>query len=137
MRLLRMASPIVCVAALACGDSVAPTVDDVAGSYIATTFTTDLLGSTTDQLAQGSLLNMVLTADGQTTGHLFVPGAGDQGGDFDADLTGRWTLHGDTVEFDQTADTFVRDMPFVFSDGKLSGAAVFTETRVQVVLERQ
>jgi hypothetical protein len=137
MRTLRIASPLLCVAALACGDTTAPTVADVAGSYGAATFTTQDVTGTTDLLAQGTLLNIVLTADGNTTGRLLVPGGNDDGSDFDADLAGTWLLHGDTVDFEHAADTFVRDMPFLFSGGKLSGQATFSGTNVKVVLAKQ
>jgi hypothetical protein len=125
------------VAVCACGDAAAPTLTDVAGSYRATTFTTQDLGGATDWLAQGALLNLVLGADGGTTGRLFVPGADEGGGDFDADLAGTWLLHGDTVEFNHPADTFVRDMPFMFADNRLTGAGTFADTRLSLVLTKQ
>lgn len=83
------------------------------------------------------LLNIVLMANDSTTGRLFVPGGADSGVDLDADLTGTWVLHGDTVEFSQTADTFVRDMPFVYAGNKLSGEAQFSGVSVRVVMARQ
>ncbi len=137
MRTLRFASPILCAAALACSDTAAPTTAEVAGSYRATTFTAVESSGTTDLLAQGSLLNMVLTAEGGTTGRLFAPGGDEDGSDLDADLTGTWVLHGDTVEFDHAADTFVREMPFVFANGTLSGEATFSGTSLRVVMQKQ
>ncbi len=124
------------LAVVACGDAAAPTLTDVAGSYSATTLTTQEASVITDLLAQGSLLNVVLNADGTTTGRLFVPNGGEQGGDFDADLAGTWVLHGDTVEFDHTADTFVRDMPFVFQNNRLTGEQTFSGTTVRAVLAK-
>ena len=35
------------------------------------------------------------------------------------------------------ADTFVRDMPFVYAGGKLTGQATFSGTDVKVVLAKQ
>ncbi|HLB37993.1 MAG TPA: hypothetical protein VJL31_15580 [Gemmatimonadales bacterium] len=114
-----------------------PTVQEVAGSYNATTFTTREGGVTIDRLAQGALLDIVLQADSTTTGRLFVPDGAEDGGDFDANLAGTWVLRGDTVEFDHMADTFVRDMPFVFSNNKLTGERTFGTTTVLVVLSKQ
>lgn len=63
-----------------------------------------------------------------------MPGALDGGGDFDADLAGSLTLNGDTVTFDQAADTFLRDMPFEYRDGRLVGDATFGDDRIRVTL---
>jgi hypothetical protein len=123
-------------AALACSDSTAPTLDDVAGSYTAEQFTTEEGGVVTDQLAGGASLNLVLASDGSTTGRLFVPGGDEGGGDFDADLVGTWSLDGATVTLDHEADTFLRDMPFTFSSGRLSGEATFSGVTIVVVLRK-
>lgn len=128
----------------ACGGDPAeprlPTMAAVAGVYSAAdtfgalTFTTTTDGTITDWLAAGATLTMTLTADGAVAGRLFIPGAGEDGGDLDEDLAGAWTLSGSTVQFDQAADTFVRDMPFTYTDGVLSGDRTFGAVRVQVVL---
>ena len=136
MRVSRHLPVALLVAIVACGDTAAPTVADVAGIYTATSLTTQDSGGTTNWLTQGSSLGVTLDADGVTTGHLFVPGGNDSGGDLNADLAGTWVLHGDTVEFDQVADTFVRDMPFVFADNQLTGNATFSGTTVHVVLAK-
>ena len=49
------------------------TSNDVAGHYVAATFTTTQAGVTTNQLARGSLIDLTLVGDGGTTGRLFVP----------------------------------------------------------------
>lgn len=121
---------------LGCSDSFTPSIGNVAGSYTSTTFlTTDSTG-TTDQLAAGTTFTISLAANGTTTGRLFVPGAGAGGGDLDADMAGTWTLTGTTVQFAQTADTFVRDMPFRAESNRLRGEAVFGATTVRVVLTK-
>ena len=121
--------------ALACdGDPFAPTVSNVTGSYTATTFTTTSGGVTTDHLADGASFTITLRADGTTTGRLFIPGGDEGGGDLDADMAGTWTLTGSTVEFTQTADTFVRDMPFTASRNRLGGIATFSGTTIRVTL---
>jgi hypothetical protein len=137
MRTFRLAAPVVCAVALACGDPAAPTVADLAGSYSATTLTWQDSTGTTNWLAQGSSLSIVLMANDSTRGRLFVPGGDENGADLEADLAGSWVLRGDTVEFDQAADTFVRDMPFVFAGGKLAGQATFSGGTVRVVMVKQ
>src|SRR5688572_27608098 len=80
------------VALAACGDDdggFSPTMEDVAGSYTASTFTL----SSVDLLALGATVTATLNADGTTTGRLFVPGlAGND--DIDEDLEGTWSLSG-------------------------------------------
>lgn len=114
-----------------------PTMENMAGSYQATTFTVkEGAAPTEDLLAGGSFLNLTLTAAGTTSGRVFVPDGAEGGGDFDADLTGTWMLVGKEVTFDHDADTFVRDMPFVAKVGQLTGQRGFGSDTVRVVLER-
>src|SRR5206468_7494310 len=116
------------VVLLACGDDpFAPTVENMAGSYGATTFTTTNSGTTTNHLAAGASFTLTLAADGTTTARLFVPGGAEGVGDFDA----TWTLTGKTIEFAQTADTFVRDMPFTAERNRLRGTATFSGTTIR------
>jgi hypothetical protein len=61
----------------------------------------------------------------------------EDGGDFDADLAGTWTLKGDTIRFAHPADTFVRDMPFAVHDTELRGDRTFSGVRVRVTLVRK
>ncbi len=121
---------------VACGDAQAPTVQDVAGTYEATTFTTEEAGTTTDRLAAGASITLTLGADGSTTGRLFVPGGAEDGSDFDADLTGTWTLSESTVELAHDADTFMRDMPFAVDGSRLVGEATFSGVMIRVVLTK-
>lgn len=115
---------------------------DVVGSYEATTFTTTQDGDTTDQLAQGAEFTIELDGDGTTTGQLFVPDGGEEGGDLDESLDGTWTFDSGSgmVEFDQSADTFVRDMTFsavgVGGGVRLEGEETFGDgVTIEVVLE--
>ncbi len=131
------AAAAIAVASLGCGgDPFTPTVMDLVGSYTATTFTTTSGGTTTDQLAAGASLSLTLAGDGTTTGRLFVPGGAQGGGDLDADMAGTWTLTGRTVTFTQTADTFVRDMPFTAEPNQLRGNATFGGTTIRVTLSQ-
>jgi hypothetical protein len=122
------------VAVLSCSDSLAP--DTVAGNYTlhSLAVTTDT-GGTVDWKSLGTTWTMSLAPNGTTTGQLFIPGAAEDGGDFTADMAGTWTAVGDTIEFHQTADTFVRDMPFVVRDDSLlTGDHDFGSVRIQVTL---
>lgn len=52
-----------------------------------------------------------LAADGTTTGHLHLD-AFNGNPAVDADMAGTWTRNGNTITFDQAADTFVRNTDF-------------------------
>lgn len=131
----------------ACGDGPldpgSPSMAVVAGEYDAAdtfgalSFTTTADGETTDWLAAGARLTLTLDADGTVAGRLFIPGGDEDGSDMDADMAGTWTLSGTTVRFEQEADTFVRDMPFTYTDKVLSGDRTFSDVRVRVVLVEQ
>lgn len=122
---------------LACsGDQTQPsaqfagTYHASATAYEASVFTVTQNGVTTDLLAQGAVLDMTLTDDGHTSGHMFVEGGDEGGADLDVDLAGTWTATDGTVRFDQQADTFIRDIPFTLSGNLLSGT--FTKPGVSV-----
>lgn len=119
----------------ACEDPVS--VDDLSGSYEASTFTLTQSGSTDDLLAQGASITLTLDADGSTSGRLFVPDGNEDGSDFDADLTGTWTRTGSQVSFDHPADTFIRDMSFAVDGSRLTGEATFSSGTFRVVLDRR
>ena len=123
---------------LACGDdSTAPT-SGVAGSYAATTMTrTPSGGSAVDVLAAGGSLTIQLKSDGTTTGQLVIPASLNGGQQLTASMAGTWTQTGSTVTFSQSADTFVRDMPFTVAGSTLQGDKTFGSDRVVVVLTRQ
>ena len=129
VRIPRAAALASVVLAAACGDSFSPTIDTVAGTYTATTFTTTVNGTTTDQLARDASLVLTLTAGGSTSGQLVMS-------DFIESMAGTWLLTGDKVTIDQSADTFVRDMTFTATADELRGDATFGGTRVQVTLRR-
>ena len=68
---------------------------------------------------------------------MVAPGGGP---DFDADMAGTWTRTGMTVDIDQPADTFVRDMPFTLTPNvgswDLVGNETFSGTNIQLTLSR-
>jgi hypothetical protein len=106
------------------------------GAYEATSWTGSSGGTTTDVLAAGGSFTITLTPQGTTTGHLFIPDVVSGEGDIDSDLAGTWTQSGTIVNFDHTADTFVRDMPFTIQETTLVGDRSFGDLRIRVTLTR-
>lgn len=127
----RIASFALLFALAACDGSTDS--EQIPGEYRATTLTATENGATTDYLKEGVSLNITLNEDGTTTGRLF---ASDDVEPIDESMAGRWSVRGDTVRFDQNADTFVRDMPFLVRDGRLQGDRSFGDTRVRVTLSK-
>ena len=123
-------------ALLACSDAFKPNIENVAGAYNLQSLITTDVTDTTDWVAAGTTLSLALNRNGTTTGHIFAPGAGAGGSDFEADLAGTWTLTGDTVRFTQTADTFLRDMAFTAGENRLSGDQTFGGTRIRALLTK-
>jgi len=131
---------LVATAMMACGgsDSTSPS-GNVAGSYTATQFVTTGSSGQTNQILAGSTLVINLAGNGTTTGHLHLAA---QGGNpvLDFDMTGTWSQTGTTVNFSQTADTFVRNIPFtVVANGSkwaLEGTGSFSGTAVQITLSQ-
>ena len=132
-------SALLCAATvLGCGsDTTAP--KPLAGSYSASEWVTTGASGQTNQLLAGSTLNIALSSNGTTTGHLHVAASGGNPA-FDADMAGTWTQQGTTVTFTQTADTFVRDTPFtVVANGStwaLTADHVFSGQRIQLTLSQ-
>ena len=116
------------------GSSFSPSVDNVAGSYTALSFTITSGAGTTDLLAIGSTVTVTLAPDGTTTGRLFVPGGGENGADLDVDLTGTWTLSGSTVTFNQGADSFLSGATFTATQNRLTSEGVFQGSTIRLVL---
>lgn len=127
------------LAIAACGDDdegFNPTVDDVAGSYTATTFTVTSGAGEVDLLGIGASVTATLDADGTTTGRLLVPGAGEGGGDLDEDLAGTWSLNGSTVTFSQSNSTLISDVDFAVGPNTLTGEGMFQGSLILLVLSR-
>jgi hypothetical protein len=112
-------------------------VAEVVGSYTAVTFTTHAGGMLTDHLALGSRMELLLRADGTSAGMLLMPDRAAGGQCFNVNLAGTWTLNGDSVEFESTVNTFVRDMTFVFENDRLEGEQIFGEAVTRLVLEKR
>jgi hypothetical protein len=136
--IIRAAAIVATVVAMtACGgDSTSPS-SVVAGNYTATQFVTTGSSGQTNQILAGSTFTISLNNNGTTTGHLHVAASGSQPA-LDADMAGTWAYDGTTVTFHQSADTFVRDMPFTAirtgTVWQLEGNKGFSGTNIQVTL---
>jgi hypothetical protein len=112
----------------------------VAGAYTSTQFVTTGNSGQTNQILMGSSVTINLAANGTTTGHMHQAASGGSPA-FDADMAGTWAQTGSTVTFSQSADTFVRNMPFtVAANGnvwELIGDGSFSGTAVHLVLTQQ
>lgn len=146
MRLSSLAPTLILLSATAlvgCEDTTGPpTMDDVAGSYHATTLIGHTDAGDIDVLARGGSLTLTLAADGTAMGTLFVPDGDEDGSDLTADLSGTWTLDGDEVTFQHDADTFIRNVTFTYHAGlvledRRVSALVSNSTFADVVLVRQ
>jgi hypothetical protein len=125
---------------LACGgDSTSPAADIAVGNYTAFEFVSTGNSGQRNELIAGSTLVLNLNANGTTSGHLHFAASGGTPA-LDADMAGTWTRTGMTVDINQSADTFVRDMPFTLTPYQgswdLVGIAVFSGTEIRVTLRR-
>jgi hypothetical protein len=136
----RIGGVLLAATVLACGsdNSTEPGLA-LEGNYTATQWVTTGGSGQTNQLLAGSTLNITLNSNGSTTGHLHIAASGGNP-TFDADMVGTWAKSGNTVTFSQSADTFVRNIPFtVVANGAnwaLVGDQVFSGTRIQLTLTR-
>lgn len=81
------------------------------GTYTATTFSVTPAGEAPiNVLGEGGSLVITLQAGGTTTGTLTVPGSVTGGAPLVASMAGTVTVTSLTVTFQQTEDTFVRDL---------------------------
>lgn len=116
------------------GNPTAP--PDVAGAYVATTFSVVENGVPTNELQAGAHVTITLASDSTTTGELFLPHANADSSDLTLDLSGTWTMQDRTVRFSNAADSFVRDMSFMVVGSALVGDYTNATTRVRLVLNR-
>lgn len=108
------------------------------GAYTAIILVTTQDSVATNELANGGSFTINLADDGTTSGHLHRAASASNLA-FDADMAGTWAQYGDTVEFTQGAETFVRGMAFRIEPLTdhiwwLVGDDVFGTTRVNVRL---
>lgn len=129
-----MMSSLLPVAGTACGDAGPTESVSLAGTYTATLFRVTPSGqSAIDVLAQGGSLSIAIASDNTTSGSLVLP-ASVAGSVFTASMAGTAVQSGPTVQFQQSADTFVRGLAFTVSGRALQasnqtvGTAAFTVT---------
>lgn len=134
--LIVAASFVAVVLASACADDPNVPSPGVPGAYHATTFALSSGGQSVNLLALGATLSMTLAEDHTTTGRLLVPAALAGGTAVDESLAGSWRQSNDTVYFSESADTFVRDVPFLIRGTTLTGEETTTEGRLQVTLSK-
>ena len=133
MRLRKLALALGLASLAACGDD--PVSVELLGDYVAVVFTATPTGQTPiDVLAAGGSLNIALYSDSTTTGMLVVPASANNGVALNESMAGTFTRVGNTVTFDQAADTFVRDMDFTISGRAMGGTHDFGNVTITVNL---
>ena len=117
-----------------CGSDTPSQPSALAGTYTATVFRVTPTGQATiDVLAQGGSLSITIASDNTASGTLSLP-ASIAGAPFSASMTGTVVQTGNTVRFEQTADTFVRDLTFTIvgntlqATNQVAGVGSFTIT---------
>ena len=126
---------IAAAVAVACSDSFKPNIENVAGTYHLQSLTTTDVVDTIDWVRAGATVSLTVDTNGTTTGTMFFP-ASAANDSATLDLAGTWQLSGNMVDFDQTADTFLRDMTFTATENRLTGDQTFGGTRVRATLSR-
>jgi hypothetical protein len=92
---------------------------EVSGTWVATVFSVTPSGEATiDLLAAGATLTITIDAENMTTGSLDIPAGVGGAEPFSASMAGTAIVSETTLTFDQSADTFVRDL--VWSRGALT-----------------
>ena len=117
-----------------CGSDAPNQPSSIAGAYTATVFRVTPTGQpTVDVLAQGGSLSVTIASNNTASGTLSLP-ASITGTPFTASMTGTVVQTSATVRFEQTADTFVRDLTFSIvgntlqATNQVAGSASFTVT---------
>jgi hypothetical protein len=131
------------VTLVACGDddTTGPTAVSVAGTYNATQADITYTGTTqpVDALALGASVVIVLTPQGTTSGTLVVPAVLTEEGIEDevSDLTGTFTVSGNTVTFQGPGDNLFHDgLPWTIGNGTLTIVNSDAEGTIEVTLTR-
>lgn len=126
MRWIRNGAVMAAVVVAACSNDrlgVDPII--IAGDYVATSATlTPATGDPTNLLAAGFTMSITLDGEGNTSGSLTIPAAlSESHQDETVSMAGTYTYNAvaETVTFDQSGDTFVRDITWAASTGQLAG----------------
>jgi hypothetical protein len=111
----------------------------VEGTYSATTVTLAEAGGSTDLLAEGVVISLVLTAGGTTTGSMTVPAAYSESGEEEIlSLNGTYTYDATTgiATLAHAADTFLRDTTWHAKGTQLKGTFDGGTYTLTVTLDR-
>lgn len=109
-------------------------LSEAAGYYMATELRTVEGETEIDQLAEGGYLGIVLEADGSWSGTFTGP-AGEGGENLHVQIDGTWDRGGTEVLLDHEVDFFLRDIPFEYDEGMLSGSCC-SSPQIFVTLQR-
>ena len=138
-RLAFVAASIVAVTSAGCGGSdpiVLPNVD-ITGNYVATRFIVTPTGKPAiDVLQRGGSLTIAIAADKSTSGTLSVP-QDVIGSSVTASMAGIAQQNGHAVKFQQSADTFVRQVGWLAGGGTIATDVNDGSARIEVMLTRQ
>jgi len=105
----------------ACGDDGAIGSGSIAGTYTATTCRLKPPSSSEiNVLAQGGNLSIVISGNSTTTGTLNLPAIVTGGAALQTSMAGAVDRNGNSVSFEQTADTFVRDLYWTVSGNTIT-----------------
>jgi hypothetical protein len=95
----------------ACGGDGTGPADSVTGTYVATVFSVTPTGQAPiNVLAAGGSLGITIAANNSTSGTLSIPASVTGTTAFTADMAGTALVTSSTVQFQQAADSFVRDL---------------------------
>jgi hypothetical protein len=110
----------------ACGDDSTSPTEAVAGTYHATRADLTFAGSSdvVDGLAVGISVDIVLTPQGTTSGTLVIPALLTEEGleDDVFDLTGTFTVTGNTVMFQGQGGNLIPTVPWTIGNGTLTAS---------------
>lgn len=129
-----MLAAIVAIGTLAaCGDDDAIGPDAIVGVFTATTFRVTPAGAAEiDVLQEGGSLVITIGGANATSGSLALPASVTGTVASQTSMAGTAARNGNGVTFDQSADTFVRDLNWTFANNSLSvtnqsvGGATYT-----------
>lgn len=110
----------------------------IAGIWSATTFTFTESGKPpADVLAQGGGLTITIVSSNRTSGSLSIPSTITNGAAVVESMVGTAIVNGTTVEFEQAADTFVRDVTWTLVGNTLVTNSTIAGVTLNIVLTRQ
>jgi hypothetical protein len=122
----------------ACGENPNDPMQEVAGSYTATTLSVTQGSTTFSLLEAGALIEITLTPQGQTAGRFVTPAEFSESGKIEEDnLAGTWMLTGARVRFSHAADTYLRDTEFRVEGNTLVSEIHGNGTMIRTVLARR